>query len=98
MPWSPPWPAQKTAPTVWLYEPPKQEDNTQTPEPAPAPTGASEITLWTYPIGKWGDEATVKALTDAFTAETGIAVKVDYLAYALMKSSVVQVWVSRSRY
>ena len=63
-------------------EPPKQEDNTQTPEPAPAPTGASEITLWTYPIGKWGDEATVKALTDAFTAETGIAVKVDYLAYA----------------
>ena len=43
---------------------------------------ASEITLWTYPIGKWGDEATVKALTDAFTAETGIAVKVEYLAYA----------------
>ena len=63
-------------------EPPKQEDNTQTPEPAPAPTGASEITLWTYPIGKWGDEATVKALTDAFTAETGVAVKVEYLAYA----------------
>ena len=52
------------------------------PEPAPAPTGASEITLWTYPIGKWGDEATVKTLTDAFTAETGIAVKVEYLAYA----------------
>ena len=31
-----------------------------------------EITLWTYPIGNWGDEATVKALTDAFTAETGL--------------------------
>ena len=48
------------------------------PEPAPAPAGASEITLWTYPIGDWGTEATVKTLTDAFTAETGIAVKVEY--------------------
>ena len=43
---------------------------------------ASEITLWTYPVGGLGDEATVKALTDAFTAETGIAVKVEYLTYA----------------
>ena len=50
-------------------------------EPA-APAATSEITLWTYPIGDWGDEATVKKLTDAFTAETGIAVKVEYLAYA----------------
>jgi len=50
-------------------------------EPA-APAGATEITLWTYPIGNWGDEATVKTLTDAFTAETGITVKVEYLAYA----------------
>ncbi len=55
----------------------------------PAPTGSgsgsndgTEITLWTYPIGKWGDEASVKTLTDAFTAETGIKVKVEYLAYA----------------
>ena len=43
---------------------------------------ATEITLWTYPVGGLGDEATVKALTDAFTAETGIAVKVEYLTYA----------------
>ena len=59
-------------------------DNDTPSEPAPAePTGGvSEISLWTYPIGKWGDEATVKTLTDAFTAETGIAVKVEYLAYA----------------
>ena len=63
----------------------KPAEDTQTPDPEPAPAepaGASEITLWTYPIGKWGDEATVKGLTDAFTAETGIAVKVEYLAYA----------------
>ena len=48
----------------------------------PAASGATEITLWTYPVGKWGDEATVKTLTDAFTAETGITVKVEYLTYA----------------
>ena len=35
-----------------------------------------------YPVGGWGDETKVKALTDAFTAETGISVKVEYLAYA----------------
>jgi len=55
---------------------------------APAPSepvsagGATSITLWTYPIGNWGDEASVKALTDAFKADTGIDVKVEYLAYA----------------
>ena len=43
---------------------------------------ATEITLWTYPVGNYGDQATVKALTDAFTAETGIAVTVEYLTYA----------------
>ena len=48
----------------------------------PAEGEASEITLWTYPIGNWGNEATVKELTDAFTAQTGIAVKVEYLTYA----------------
>ena len=66
---------------------PSTTDNTPSDpapaDPAPAePAGVSEISLWTYPVGKWGDEATVKALTDAFTAETGIAVKVEYLAYA----------------
>ncbi len=71
---STPDPAPSTAP---------DEDKTPDPEPAPAePTGASEISLWVYPVGGWGEEANVKALTDAFTAETGIAVKVDYLAYA----------------
>ena len=57
-------------------------DDTAAPADEPASSGgASEITLWTYPIGKWGDEAVVKSLTDAFTAETGIAVKVEYLNY-----------------
>lgn len=57
---------------------------TETPEEVASDNGgaASEITLWTYPIGKWGDEATVKGLTDGFTAETGIKVNVEFLAYA----------------
>jgi multiple sugar transport system substrate-binding protein len=42
---------------------------------------ADSITLWTYPIGNWGDEAAVKELTDAFEAETGISVSVEYLTY-----------------
>ena len=41
-----------------------------------------EISLWTYPIGGWGDEKQVNALTDAFLADTGIKVNVEYLAYA----------------
>ena len=41
-----------------------------------------DITLWTYPIGNWGKEEAVKTLTDAFKEDTGITVKVEYLAYA----------------
>ena len=50
--------------------------------PVPSGGDSTEITLWTYPVGKWADEATVKSLTDGFTAETGIKVTVEYLAYA----------------
>ena len=50
-------------------------------EPA-APAAATEISLWTYPIGGWGDQATVDALMAAFEAETGIKVNVEYLTYA----------------
>ena len=60
------------------------EDN-KTPDPTPAdPSGgeAAEITLWAYPVGGWGTEDNVKPLLEAFTAETGINVKLEYLAYA----------------
>ncbi len=58
-------------------------DDTQTPDSGNEPTTTTEsITLWTYPIGNWGAEAEVKKMTDAFTAETGIKVTVEYLAYA----------------
>ena len=42
----------------------------------------TELTLWTYPIGGWGDQATVDALIAGFEAETGIKVTVEYLTYA----------------
>ena len=64
-------------------------------EPAPAETQAAavapeaapeaapvEISLWTYPIGKWTDEATVSALLADFNAAyPNIKVNVEYLDY-----------------
>ena len=47
-----------------------------------APAAATEITLWTYPIGGWGTQETVDALMAQFEADTGIKVNVDYLTYA----------------
>ncbi|MBO7251190.1 MAG: extracellular solute-binding protein [Oscillospiraceae bacterium] len=47
-----------------------------------APTYATEITLWTYPIGGWGNQEVVDALMADFYAATGIKVTVEYLTYA----------------
>ena len=48
-------------------------------EAGPAPV---EISLWTFPVGKWGEEATVSAWVDAFEAEYPyITVNVEYLDY-----------------
>ena len=46
-----------------------------------AATAGETLTLWTYPIGDWGNDEAVTALMDAFTAETGIKVNVEYLTY-----------------
>ena len=51
-------------------------------EEATDAAAATEITLWTYPIGNWGDQATLDALLADFEASTGIKVKVDFLTYA----------------
>ena len=53
---------------------------------APAATEAAaapvEISLWTFPVGKWGEEATVNSWIEAFQAEyPHITVKVEYLDY-----------------
>ncbi len=43
----------------------------------------TEITLWTYPIGNWGDQATVDALLKDFhEANPNIKVTVEYLTYS----------------
>ena len=65
-------------------EAPKAEAPAATEAPAaPAePAVAKEITLWTYPIGGWGNQETVDALMAQFEAATGIKVNVDYLTYA----------------
>ncbi len=58
-------------------------------EKTPGPTegegdaaAATEISLWVYPVGGWGNEETVNTLMADFEAATGIKVNVEYLAYA----------------
>lgn len=59
----------------------KENTDTQTAAPADA-AQAAEITLWTYPIGSWGDSATVDGLIANFNAVyPDIKVTVEYLDY-----------------
>ena len=69
-------PAPTAAPAA--TEAPKAEAPAAT-EAAAAPV---EISLWTFPVGKWGEEATVNSWIEAFQAEyPHITVKVEYLDY-----------------
>ena len=63
-------------------EAPKAEAPAATEAAPAAPAVATEISLMTYPIGNWGDQATVDALMAKFEADTGIKVTVEYLTYA----------------
>ena len=74
-----------------------EEAPAETPEEAPAEDAAetetpaedgaasdlnASITLWTYPIGNWGDSATVDSLIASFNAKyPGVTVAVEYLDY-----------------
>ncbi len=60
---------------------PAEPSDSQPAEPDNGGDVAKEITLGTYPVGNWGLEDVVKPIIDAFTAETGIAVNVQYLSY-----------------
>lgn len=66
-------------------EPASTASSDATSVAAPADATAdltADITLWTYPIGKWGDSATVDSLLSNFkTAYPGISVTVEYLDY-----------------
>ena len=71
-------PAATEAPKT---EAPKTEAPAATEAAPAAPVAATEITLWTYPVGKWGDQAVVDELMAGFTAKTGIKVNVEYVDY-----------------
>ena len=66
---------------------PAESTSTASSEAAPAESTANagqaaDITLWTYPIGKWGDSESVDALLADFNAEyPDIHVTVEYLDY-----------------
>ena len=66
---------------------PAESTSTASGEAAPAESTAdagqaADITLWTYPIGKWGDSESVDALLADFNAQyPDIHVTVEYLDY-----------------
>ncbi len=64
--------------------PDRTEDTPPEPVPAFAPDAdvASEITAWLYPLGGWSSEKNVIPLVEAFTAETGIQVNLEWLSYS----------------
>ena len=51
------------------------------PVPSMAAEPVTEITLWTYPIGGWGNYQQLEPLLAEFEAATGIRVAVEYLTY-----------------
>ena len=58
---------------------PVAENPVETEPAGPAPV---EISLWTFPVGKWGEEATVNGWIAAFQEKyPHITVKVEYLDY-----------------
>ena len=60
-------------------EAPKADAPAATEAAGPAPV---EISLWTFPVGQWGDEATVNGWISAFNAKyPHITVNVEYLDY-----------------
>ncbi|MBR3972358.1 MAG: extracellular solute-binding protein [Oscillospiraceae bacterium] len=71
-------PAPTDAPKAPEAEAPEATD---APE-AEAPAADTEIALWTYPIGGWGNQDTVNTLIANFeAANPGIKVTVEYLDY-----------------
>lgn len=51
------------------------------PVPSMAAEATTEITLWTYPIGRWGNYQQLIPLLHQFEAETGIRVSAEFLTY-----------------
>ena len=79
--------AEETPAETPEEEAPAEETTEGAEAEAPAEDGAgadlnASITLWTYPIGNWGDSATVDSLIASFNAKyPGVTVTVEYLDY-----------------
>ena len=74
--------SKETAAETPAETPKTEAPAAEAPEAEAPAAAASEITLWTYPIGNWGDQATLDTLLADFEAATGIKVNVDFLTYA----------------
>lgn len=76
-----PAPAEEAAPAEDTAAADDAAGDAQTEEAAGGDLSA-DITLWTYPIGNWGDSATVDSLVASFNAKyPNIGVTVEYLDY-----------------
>ncbi len=74
--------ANEPPPAEEAEEPAADTSGDSSEEAAPAEVPAADITLWTYPIGSWGDSATVDSLVKSFNAVyPDIHVTVEYLDY-----------------
>ena len=73
--------SQEPAPTDAPKAPEAEAPEVEATDAPEAPAAATEITLWTYPIGGWGNQETVDAMLANFEAATGIKVTVEYLNY-----------------
>ena len=59
-----------------------KESGMSTDEKAEGNEMSADITLWTYPVGKWGDSATVEGIVKKFNEKyPNIKVSVEYLDY-----------------
>lgn len=76
-------PAEEPAPAEETQEAaPAEEAAEEAPAEEQGGDVSASITLWTYPIGNWGDSATVDSLIASFqTKYPGIDVTVEYLDY-----------------
>mgnify|MGYP002675032668 FL=1 len=76
--------SEKTETTTEMAAAGETETTEQTTEEAAGGSDISaDITLWTYPIGSWGNAEVVNSLVEDFNKEyPGIHVSVEYLDYA----------------
>ena len=79
---SQPAPADTPAPATPAPAPTDTPSGDNAEPAGPEENVADSITVWVYPVGGWGQEDLVKPIVEQFTADTGISVSLEWLAYA----------------